>query len=64
MTDNKNNDHAFVAGIETLGSGGQMLDVLALADGSVLVITDEAVLLYASEAAFEEGVRPVALRRP
>ena len=56
-------DHAYVVSIDTLGSGGMMLDVLPLKDGSVLVITDVAVLLYASQQAFEDGKLPLTLRR-
>lgn len=35
--------------------GGIVVDVVELADGRVLGITDESVLLYASLEALEEG---------
>ena len=48
-------DHAFIAGIESWGSGGQMLDVIMLTDGEVLVVMQDAVVLYANRDAFDAG---------
>ena len=41
--------------IETWGSGGQMLDIVTLADGRVLLITATVIVLYASRSAFDSG---------
>lgn len=35
--------------------GGQILDILTLLDGRVLVISDEAVVLYPDMETFESG---------
>ena len=35
--------------------GGQVLDLLTLKDGRVLVVSDDAVVLYESLAALESG---------
>jgi len=44
---------AFVSSVETWFSGGQPMDIVTLQDGSVLLITETAVVLYASLSAFE-----------
>jgi hypothetical protein len=49
-------DHEFIAGIETWGSGGYMLDLVTLKDGKVLLITEHAVVLYESRSAFDSGI--------
>ena len=48
-------DYEFIAGIETWGSGGQMLDLVTLKNGKILMITENAVVLYESRTAFEAG---------
>ncbi len=35
--------------------GGQLLDMLALKDGRILVISEDAVVLYSSMEALENG---------
>ena len=48
--------------LETWDSGGgQVLDMLTLKDGRVLVISGDAVVLYASKEELEEGE---ATKRP
>ena len=61
MTDEP--DHAYIAAIETFGSGGQMLDAVMLRDGAVLVITECDVLLYPDQQAFESGEPFTSTRR-
>jgi hypothetical protein len=46
-------DYAFIANIETWGCDGRPTDVISLKDGSVLVLTEAAVVLYESLGAFE-----------
>jgi hypothetical protein len=53
----------FIADIETWGSGGQMLDVLTLDDGSILLIRRDAVVLYRNRAEFDAGIGGRALPR-
>lgn len=48
-------DHAFIAALETFGSGGESLDVLTLDDGRIVAITATRVAVYENAAAFEEG---------
>ena len=54
----------FIAKVDTWGFGGQPADIVGLTDGSVLVITETAVVLYESLAAFEAdaGARVVSRR--
>ena len=54
--------HAFIADIETWGTGGHLLDLLTLKDGSVLMIADGTVVLYPSRGDFERGVGGRALQ--
>jgi hypothetical protein len=56
-------DHEYIAGIETWGSGGHMLDVVTLKDGRVLMIGDGPVVLYESRSEFERGDRGTSLAR-
>ena len=49
-------EHEFVSGIETWGSGGQMLDLVTLNNGEILLVTDEAVILYDGRSHFEAGI--------
>jgi hypothetical protein len=44
-------------GIETWGSGGQMLDIVTLVDGKVLLISATAIVLYANRLAFDKWSR-------
>ena len=48
-------DCEYIAEIETLGSGDQMLDVITMRDGSVLMITCATLVLYESRQAFESA---------
>ena len=48
-------DAAFVAGLESWGSGGEMLDVLVLKDGKILAIMESRLAVYDDSAAFEAG---------
>jgi hypothetical protein len=48
-------DCEFIQEIGTWGSGGHMMDVLALKDGRVLVIAEFGIVLYENHAAFESG---------
>jgi hypothetical protein len=48
-------DYEFIAGIETWGAGGQMLDLVTLKNGQILMITEHAVVLYENRTAFESG---------
>ena len=57
-------DWEFIENIETWGSGGQMMDVVALKDGRVLVITEHGMSLYEDRAAFDSGERFTALENP
>ena len=64
MEAKKNNEPpAFIAAVETWGSGGHMLDVLTLHDGSVLLITRESIVLYESREAFDAGTGGRAIAR-
>jgi hypothetical protein len=45
----------FVAGIESWGSGDQMMDILTLNDGRILLITAGAVTLFDDRQSFDEG---------
>jgi hypothetical protein len=47
--------HEFITGIESWGSGGTMLDLVTLKDGSILMIADGAIVLYSSRDDFECG---------
>jgi hypothetical protein len=55
--ENKNTkmECAFVADIETWGSGGQMLDVLVLKDGRIIAIMESRLAVYEDNDAFEAG---------
>lgn len=45
-----------IAGVSTWNSGGgQLLDLITLRDGRVLVISEDAVVLYKNMAEVEEG---------
>ena len=55
--------HEFIAAIETWGSGGIMLDLVTLNDGSVMMITDSAIVLFASRDDFDCGRGGRSLRR-
>jgi hypothetical protein len=46
---------AFVAELDTWGSGDQLLDVLTLRDGRVVVIMASRLAVYDDERAFEAG---------
>ena len=46
-------DSTYIEKIETWGSGGCMLDVITLRDGRILLIAEEAVVLYPDLATFE-----------
>jgi hypothetical protein len=46
---------AFVADVDTWGSGGQMLDVLVLKDGRIVAIMESRLAVYDNEQAFEAG---------
>ena len=48
-------DCAFVTGVETWGSGGEMLDVVLLADGRLVAIMSSRLAVYDDTAAFEAG---------
>jgi hypothetical protein len=61
MTDDT--DYAYIAAIESFGSGGQMLDVVTLTDGKILVITERDIVLYADRQAFDDGERARTLSR-
>ena len=50
-------DSQFVGGIETWGSGGQMIDVVALKDGRIVAIMGDRIDVYDSRADFEAGRR-------
>jgi len=56
-------DPEFIAGIETWGSGGRMLDIVTLKDGRVLMIGDGPVVLYESRSDFECGSGGTSLSR-
>ena len=56
-------EHEFIADIETWGSGGKMLDIVALKDGQILLITDEALVLYDGRSDFEAGLGGRTLSR-
>lgn len=46
-----------VAEVSTWNSGGgQLLDLITLSDGRVLVISEDAVVLYSNMAEVEEGI--------
>ena len=47
--------HAFVGELETFGSGGEMLDVIALNDGKLIVIMESRLAIYPDAQAFEAG---------
>jgi hypothetical protein len=47
--------HEFIVAIESWGSGGTMLDLVVLKDGSVLMIADGAIVLYPSRDDFDCG---------
>ena len=55
--------HEFITAIESWGSGGTMLDVVTLKDGSVMMITDAAIVLFADRDDFERGRSGRVLRR-
>ena len=57
-------DWEFIENIETWGSGGQMMDVVALKDGRVLVITEHGISLYENRVAFDSGGRFTAVENP
>lgn len=48
-------DWEFIESIDTWGSGGQMMDVLALKDGRVLVVSEHGISLYENREAFDSG---------
>jgi hypothetical protein len=49
-------DMEHIKDIESWDSGGeQVLDILSLKDGRVLVISEDAVVLYADKDDLEEG---------
>ena len=56
-------EYAFIADIESLGSGGQMLDIVKLSDGQVVVVTDSTIVLYPDDEAFDTGDRAKVLFR-
>ncbi len=56
-------DPEFIAGIETWGSGGHVLDIVTLKDGRVLMIGDGPVVLYKSRSEFERGDSGTSLAR-
>ena len=56
-------EHAFIAGIESWGAGGHMMDIITLTDGQVLVVLDEYVILYRDREAFATGTDPRTLPR-
>jgi hypothetical protein len=62
-TTTNDTDCAYIAAIESWGSGGQMLDVVTLTDGKILVITERDIVLYPDRETFEEGVRARTLSR-
>jgi hypothetical protein len=55
--------HEFITAIESWGSGATMLDVVTLKDGSVMMITDSAIVLFADRDDFECGRGGRVLRR-
>ena len=55
--------HEFITAIESWGSGGTMLDVVTLKDGSVMMITDSAIVLFADRDDFECGRDGRVIRR-
>ncbi len=55
-------DHEFIAEIETWGSGGRMADVITLKNGKIVLVTEDAVVVYASRAAFDAGTDAMSLR--
>lgn len=51
-----------IKSIESWDSGGgQLLDILTLKDGRVLVVSEDAVVLYESRSELDDGV---AKKRP
>ena len=49
-------DYELIADIETWNSGGsQVLDMVTLKDGRVLVISEDAVVLYSDREDFDSG---------
>ena len=48
-------ERAFVADVDTWGSGGQMLDVLVLKDGRIVAIMESRLAVYDNDEAFEAG---------
>ena len=55
--------HEFIAGRDTWGSGGRMLDVVTLKDGRILMIADEAIVVYETRSDFEAGTAGKVLSR-
>lgn len=55
--------HEFITAVESWGSGGTMLDVVTLNDGSVMMITDAAIVLFADRDHFECGRGGRVIRR-
>jgi hypothetical protein len=56
-------DQAFISRVETWFSGGQPMDIVTLQDGSVVLITETAVVLYANFSAFEGDIGGRAIDR-
>ena len=53
----------FICGVETWGSGDQMMDVLTLQDGKILLITENVIRLFDDRSAFESGISSGTLSR-
>ena len=48
--------HAFVGELETIASGGELLDMIVLTDGKLIVIMESTLAVYADAQAFEAGM--------